>query len=163
MKKLCILILTLGFSLQSVVLAAGATSTRLQGTVNSVTDNSIAVSTAHGSQTAALAPKLRVLELTKSSLDKVHNNSFVGTTVVRQSDGTYKSTEVHIFADALRGTGEGFTKMNASGPRMMANATVHAPVNMMANSTVRTMSSSGNGKTISMTFQGGKINDARMT
>jgi hypothetical protein len=53
--------------------------------------------------------------------------------------------------------GEGFTKMNSTGTRMMANAAVHVPVNMMANSTVRAMSTSGAGKTISMTFPSHKI------
>jgi hypothetical protein len=87
----------------------------------------------------------------------VTNGSFIGTTVIPQADGTYKSTEVHLFAPALRGMGEGFTKMNSSGSRMMANSTVHAPANMMANSTIRSMSSNAGGKTISMTFSGRKI------
>jgi hypothetical protein len=132
-------------------------STRLQGTLVSVTASSIAVSTSHGNENATLGPKLRVLDLTKSSIDKVRNNTFIGTTVAPQPDGSYKSTEVHIFADSLRGMGEGFTKMNPSGSRMMANAAVHVPVNMMANSTVHAMSSSGNAKTISMTFPDRKI------
>ena len=74
-----------------------------------------------------------------------------------QPDGSYKSTEVHIFANSLRGMGEGFTKMNSTGSRMMANSTVHMPVNMMANSTVHNMMSSSGGKTISMNFPGQKI------
>lgn len=40
---------------------------------------------------------------------------------------------------------------------MMANAAVHVPVNMMANSTVHNVSASGGGKTISMTFPDRKI------
>jgi hypothetical protein len=132
-------------------------ATHLQGTVVSVTASSIIVSASNGNQIIALSPKLRVLDLSKSSLDKVQNNSFIGTTVVPQPDGTYKSTEVHIFAGSLRGMGEGFTKMNPSGSRMMANAAVHVPVNMMANSTVHGMSFSGTGKTILMMFPGRKI------
>lgn len=111
----------------------------------------------YGNQSAAIGSKLRVLDLKKSSLDQVQNNSFIGTTVVPQPDGSYKSTEVHVFAGTLRGMGEGFTKMNPSGSRMMADAAVQMPVNMMANSTVRSMSSNGGGKTISMTFPGRKI------
>ncbi|HLI96619.1 MAG TPA: hypothetical protein VKT72_11105 [Candidatus Baltobacteraceae bacterium] len=57
-----------------------------------------------------------MLDLTKSSLDNVKNDSFIGTTVVPQPDGTYTSTEVHIFAGALRGMREGFTKMNRTEP-----------------------------------------------
>lgn len=158
LKKLCLCLLAITLWAQTAVYAASPQSnTRLQATVVSVTASSISVSTSHGNQTVALSPKLRVLDLTKSSLDKVQNDSFIGTTVVPQPDGTYRSTEVHIFAGALRGMGEGFTKMNPTGSRMMANAAVHVPVNMMANSTVHTMTSGGNGKTISMTFPGHKI------
>jgi len=159
MKNLGLSFVAIALALQTTAPAAAPKpmSTRLQGTVVSVTASSVTVSTARGNQTAAFGPKLRVLELSKSSLDNVRNNSFIGTTVVPQPDGTYKSTEVHIFAPALRGMGEGFTKMNPSGSRMMANAAVHMHVNMMANSTVRSMSSSAGGKTISMTFPDRRI------
>lgn len=159
MKRLCISLAIIALALQAGALAAGSKpmSTRLQGTVVSATASSLTVSTSQGNQTVEFGPKVRVLDLSKSSLDKVQNNSFIGTTVVPQPDGTYKSTEVHIFAEPLRGMGEGFTKMNPTGTRMMANAAVHVPVNMMANSTVHTMSSSGAGKTISMTFPGHNI------
>lgn len=156
MKNLVFLALAAALVLPAT-LAAKPMSTRVQGTIVTVTSSSIVVSGSHGLQTVALAPKLRVLDLTKSSLDKVGNNSFIGTTVVPQPDGSYKSTEVHIFANALRGMGEGFTKMNPTGSRMMANASVHMPSSMMANATVHSMSSGGGGKTISMTFSGRKI------
>jgi hypothetical protein len=158
MKKFYVF-LTATLMLQSVAFAAApmSHSTRLQGTVTAIGSNSITVSTKSGTQTVAFDPKLRVLELTKSSLDKVRNNSFIGTTVVPQPDGSYKSTEVHVFAESLRGMGEGFTKMNPAGSRMMANAAVHMRVNMMANATVHNAMTSGSGKTISMSFPGKNI------
>lgn len=159
MKKFSLAVLAIAFALQSAAIAASpmSRSTRLQGTITAVGTNSITVATKSGTQTVAFDPKLRVLDLTKSSLDKVQNDSFIGTTVVPQSDGSYKSTEVHIFAEPLRGMGEGFTKMNPTGSRMMANAAVHMPVNMMANATVHNAMSNAAGKTISMTFPGKKI------
>jgi hypothetical protein len=159
MKKFCYSFAIVALALQAAAAAASPKpmSTRLEGTIAAVSASSVSVSTTHGTQTVALSPKLRVLDLSKSSLNNVRNDSFIGTTVVPQPDGSYKSTEVHVFAEPLRGMGEGFTKMNASGSRMMANAAVHMPVNMMANSTVRAISSNGTGKTISMTFPGRKI------
>ena len=153
------LFLALALLLQATAFAAPMPkSTRLQGTITAVTPKSITVSTSAGTQTVAFDPKLRVLDLEKSSIDKITNNSFIGTTVVPQPDGSYKSTEVHIFAGPLRGMGEGFTKMNSTGTRMMANSTVHAPVNMMANSAVQSASGTASGKTITMTFpKPGKI------
>ena len=156
MKKIVSLLMLLALT-GGIVAATVPKSTRFQGTVTAVSSNSISVATPHGSETVALNSHTRFLDLTKSSLEKVSNGSFIGTTVIPQPDGTYKSTEVHVFSDALRGMGEGFTKMNSSGSRMMANATVHTPVNMMANSTIRSIRSSGSGKMIAMTFPGRKI------
>lgn len=156
MKNYC-LVLALLLALQVAALAASMSNSRFQGTIVSVTSSSMTLTTSKGNQTIALDPRLRVLDLTKSSLDKVQNNSFIGTTVVPQSDGSYKSTEVHVFAESLRGMGEGFTKMNSTGTRMMANAAVRPQVNMMANSAVRSATSNGGGKTVSMAFPGRTI------
>lgn len=157
MRTLLIVASVLALTFEATTFAsAQSTSRRVQGIIISATASSVTVAAASGKQTIPIDPHARVLSLTKSSLDQVTDGSFIGTTVVPQPDGTYKSTEVHVFAPALRGMGEGFTKMNSSGSRMMANATVRVPVNMMANSTVHSVSANGGGKTISMTFSSGK-------
>jgi hypothetical protein len=133
-------------------------ATRLEGTIVSVTAMSIVVRTSSGQNTISLSPSTRFLGLSNSSLEKVTQGSFIGTTVVPQPDNTFVSTEVHIFAPALRGTGEGFTKMDSAGTHMMANSTVRTVArasHMMANSTVRTVGSSGGRKTITMAFPSG--------
>jgi hypothetical protein len=137
---------------------AQAASARVHATVVSLQSSSLVVSTPSGTtMTVTLAPGVRLLAVRKSSLEDVGPGSYIGTTVVPQPNGTYQSTEVHIFAPSLRGTGEGFTKMDPSGSKMMANSTVReAPEHMMANSTVRSASSSAGAKTISMVFPSGR-------
>lgn len=133
---------------------------RLNGTVVSAAANALILRTAQGDQTVALVPKTRFFVVSKSSLDKVTKDSFIGTTVVPQADNTYVSTEVHIFAPSLRGTGEGFTKMDSSGSHMMANSTVTTVSNhthMMANSSVKSVGSNGGQKSITMVFPTGTI------
>ena len=133
-------------------------TTRLEGTVVSATATSVVIKTSIGENTVSLARTTRFLGLTNSSLDKVTQGSFIGTTVVQQTDNTFVSTEVHIFAPSLRGTGEGFTKMDSGGTHMMANSTVRTVAqasHMMANSTVRTVGSSGGRKMITMVFASG--------
>jgi hypothetical protein len=133
-------------------------SMRLEGTIVSATATAIIIKTSSGNDTLSLARSTRLLSRSNSSLDKVTQGSFIGTTVVPQPDGTFVSTEVHIFAPSLRGTGEGFTKMDSNGSHMMANSTVRtvaAASHMMANSTVRTVGSSGGRKTITMVFPSG--------
>lgn len=129
----------------------------LRGTVASATPKAVVISTPSGMQTVDFGSKMHFFGIAASSLAHVTKDSFIGTTVVPQADGTYRSTEVHIFAPSLRGTGEGFTKMNRQGTRMMANAAVKSvarPSNMMANSTVRSVASRSGNKEITMVFDG---------
>jgi hypothetical protein len=153
------------YNLLALLLLSGAAAmaapmqglTALSGTLVSWGSSSVVIKTATGNRTVAVGPTTRFFALDKSSLANVGQGSFIGTTVVPQPNGTYKSTEVHIFAPSLRGTGEGFTKMDSGGNHMMANNTVQSVEmpKMMANSTVRTVGSNGPGKTITMTFPSG--------
>src|SRR5262245_46904170 len=54
-----------------------------------------------------LADEGKVVALVKASLADIKPNSFVGSTAMPQSDGTWKAVEVHIFPEEMRGTGEG--------------------------------------------------------
>ncbi len=129
----------------------------LSGTLVSTTASTLVIDTSSGRMTVSYDSKSRFFVVSKSSLNDVTDGSFIGTAVAPDPDGTFTSTEVHIFAPALRGTGEGFTQMGGSGQHMMANSTVRtvAAPNMMANSTVRTVGSTAAGKTITMTFPSG--------
>ena len=137
--------------------AASDPAVQISGTILSAGAKSLVIATPSGQKAALITSRTKLFGVDRSSLDKITQDSFIGTTVAPQPDGTYTSTEVHIFEPALRGTGEGFTKMNDSGHHMMANSTVRtvAQPHMMANSTVRTVGSSASGKTITMTFPSG--------
>lgn len=141
---------------------AGAASSspmaRISGTIVSMGGGMLTIASSSGRKTVKYDKGTRLFGVRSSSLDKVTAGSFIGTAVAPQPNGTYTSTEVHIFAPALRGTGEGFSKMNDSAHHMMANSTARtvAQPHMMANSTVRTAGTTGSGKTITMTFPSGK-------
>ena len=161
-----LVLIVAAFLVNAVPVAAATQSSpnavRLNGDIVSVTANSLVLKTATGPQTVQFIAKPRYFSVSKSSLDKVTQNSFIGTTVVPQSGNKYVSTEVHIFAPSLRGTGEGFTKMDSGGTHMMANAAVASVARptsrMMANSTVRSVGSNSGQKAITMVFPSGTIN-----
>ena len=48
-----------------------------------------------------------VITVEKGAMSDIKDNSFVGITAMAQPDGTIKAVEVHVFAEPLRGTGEG--------------------------------------------------------
>lgn len=140
-----------------VARSAESQQVSLSGTLVSASATTFVIATPAGRKSVSYSSKARFFAVSKSTLDKVVEGAFIGTTVAPQPDGTFTSTEVHIFAPSLRGTGEGFTQMGDSGKHMMANATVRtaAGPNMMANSTVRTVGAAAGGKTITMTFPSG--------
>lgn len=81
--------------------------TPVRGTLASVSDTALTVTTAAGAVTVAVAAPMHVYKRANSDLTHVNAKSFVGVTSVKQPDGSQVATEIHIFPEDLRGTGEG--------------------------------------------------------
>jgi len=103
-----------------------------------VTDNMLTVSSDSGEIKVAVDGPLKVFASGPSTLAQVKSNSFVGVTSVAQTDGTQRATEIHIFPEEMRGTGEGSRPM---GPRGGGNG----PPNTMTNGTVAGADANGGG------------------
>ncbi len=81
---------------------------RVRGTIEHVDGNTLAVKTRDGKAvTIRLAANAVVLGLVKASLADVKVGSYVGSAAMPQPDGSQKAIEVHIFPEAMRGTGDG--------------------------------------------------------
>ena len=69
-----------------------------------------------------------VVGVVKASMADIKENSFLGSAAMPQPDGTQKALEVHIFPEAMRGTGEGHRPLATAGQhhdqRRAAGATV---------------------------------------
>jgi hypothetical protein len=115
----------------------------LSGTIVSADAATLVIDTSSGRKSVSYNSKIRFFLVSRSALANVTAGSFIGTTVAPQPDGTFKSTEVHIFAPSLRGTGEGFRQMNDSGKRMMANSTVRAAHSTAIGTTITMIFPSG--------------------
>jgi hypothetical protein len=57
-----------------------------------------------------------------SDLAHVNSTSFVGVTSVKQPDGSKRATEIHIFPEELRGTGEGSYMLDQSQTKVSGNS-----------------------------------------
>ena len=64
----------------------------------------------------------------RKSLADVKQGVFVGITAMPQPDGTQKAVEIHIFPEALRGTGEGHRPWDLMPNSTMTNANVDSEV-----------------------------------
>jgi hypothetical protein len=71
-----------------------------------------------------MAEDVRVVGITKISLADIKVGSFIGTTTVPGTDGTPTALEVHVFPEAMRGTGEGSRPFDLKPNSTMTNATV---------------------------------------
>jgi hypothetical protein len=136
----------------------------LRGTVASINDTSVTVTTSSGSQVVHLVAPLHVYTRTKSDLSHVTPNAFVGITSVTQADGSQRATEIHIFPEALRGTGEGSRMMDTTGgsasPSRMTNGSVSTTTtgagsgSRMTNGSVTPTRGTG-GTSYTVTYEGG--------
>jgi len=65
-----------------------------------------------------------VVAIAKASLADIKPGQFVGATGMPQPDGSQKAIEVHIFPEAMRGTGEGHYPWDLQTDSTMTNANV---------------------------------------
>jgi hypothetical protein len=142
--------------------ASGGGGTPVRGTITTVTDTSLTVATATGSEQVRLVAPVHVYARAASDLAHVTPNAFVGITSMAQPDGSERATEIHIFPEALRGTGEGSRMMEQTAggaPSTMTNGSV-APSRMtngsvsgsrMTNGTVST----NGGTSYTIQYRGG--------
>jgi hypothetical protein len=71
-----------------------------------------------------LSPVNATAAKTESLIADIQDNSFVGITAMAQPDGTIKAVEVHVFAEPLRGIGEGHYPWDLTPDSTMTNAAV---------------------------------------
>src|SRR5262245_9941040 len=97
----------------------------IRGTVVGREGDQLRVTTATGAEVITLVPPLMVTGASRASLADIGPGTFLGTAARAQPDGTFRALEVHIFAESMRGTGEGHRPMEDPGTTM-TNASVDA-------------------------------------
>src|SRR4029453_16243634 len=99
--------------------------TRVRGTIEAVDGDVLAVKSRGGEDFRLhMTGDLRVVGITKISLSDIKVGSFIGTTTVPGSDGSQNAVEVHVFPEAMRGTGEGSRPYDLRPNSSMTNAAV---------------------------------------
>jgi len=101
----------------------------LRGTVVSVSANQLVLKSDTGTVTVRLTQPFHLYARAPSDLAHVKQSSFIGVTTVKQSDGTERATEIHVFPEELRGVGEGSRMMapdKSAAASRMTNGNVSA-------------------------------------
>jgi hypothetical protein len=118
----------------------------LRGTVDSVENNTLNYTTRAGAhQSIGLTDKTGIRLVSKTDIESIKSDSFIGSAATPQADGTLKALEVTVFEPSLKGSGEGhYGWQNADGS-----------TGTMTNGTVGTLSKA-NGRTLSVSYKGGE-------
>src|SRR5208282_1482693 len=79
-------------------------------------------------RTVRLGPKTRFVLVVPATLADVKPSTFIGVAALPGDGSELKATEVHIFPESMRGTGEGFRPFDLSPLSTMTNGTIAARV-----------------------------------
>ena len=122
----------------------------IRGTVTGIKDDTITVQAVKGgTENIKLAPDVAFFLVNKSDMKAVQPGKFVGITSVERG-GKRVAVEVHVFAETLRGLGEGHYPWDLdSNPNMMTNANI-AKLEEVGNDRVLKLNYSGGEQTISV-------------
>src|SRR5712691_4189487 len=102
---------------------------RVRGTIERVEGKTLVVKSRDGGEVKVVpADNAPVVGIVKASLSDIKPGSFVGVTGMPQADGSQKAVEVHIFPEAMRGTGEGHRQWDLQPQSTMTNASVEQTV-----------------------------------
>jgi hypothetical protein len=113
----------------TTALAQAPQAVRLRGVIEKVDGNKVTAKSDKGDPlTLNLADKMLVVAAVKASMADIKDGDFIGSGAMPQPDGSQKAIEVHIFAESMRGTGEGFRPWDGAPNSTMTNGTVGATV-----------------------------------
>ncbi len=116
---------------------------RIRGAVTAFDGHVLRVKTREGKALKLSVPAdARINVLSPLHMSDIKPGSFVGVTAVL-SAGALRALEVHVFPEAMRGTGEGHYDWDLAPGSTMTNANVDAIV------------TGNNGETLKLSYQGG--------
>src|SRR6266849_570774 len=129
-----------------VAWAQEAPPVRVRGTIEGVIDSAVyVVKTRDGAELKVTLPeKPQIAGIVKASLFDIKEGLFVGVTALPKPDGSLSALEVHIFPEAMRGTGEGHYPWDLRPQSTMTNANVEQIVTAV------------DGRTLTMKYKDGE-------
>jgi hypothetical protein len=102
---------------------------RLRGSIETVDGQTLTMKGRDGTVISMKLPEgVLIRGIEKKSVADVQQGSFVGITAMPQADGTQKAVEIHIFPEAMRGTGEGHRPWDLVPNSTMTNGNIDSSV-----------------------------------
>ncbi len=125
--------------------AAPLASARATIETMSADGSTLSVRTRAGEErTVHLGPKTRFILVVPATLADVKPGTFIGVAALPGEGAELKAMEVHIFPEAMRGTGEGFRPFDLAPKSSMTNGNISARVD------------AATGPRLTVTYKGGE-------
>jgi hypothetical protein len=125
--------------------APAAKVVRLRGDIVSLSGDTMKVHRNSGETVSVtLAPNVTLGAVKRIKLSDIKPGSFIGTAATTGVDGKMTATEVHVFDESARGTGEGHRAFDLGPNSTMTNANVDSVVQ------------STNGNVLQLSYKGGR-------
>jgi hypothetical protein len=119
----------LAMMVSGITTALAQDTARLRGTIERIDGSTYVIKARDGAELkVTLADNPQIAGVVKASLSEIKQGSFVGVTAMPQADGSQRALEVHIFPEAMRGTGEGHYPWDLRPQSTMTNANVEQVV-----------------------------------
>jgi Domain of unknown function (DUF5666) len=119
----------LAMLLLGIAAASAEDTVRVRGTIERIDGSIYVIKARDGAELkVTLADNPQIAGVVKASLSDIKQGSFVGVTAMPQADGSQSALEVHIFPEAMRGTGEGHYPWDLQPQSTMTNANVEQVV-----------------------------------
>lgn len=141
--------------------AFGQPAPIVRGDVASIAGNVLRLTSASGEKTTIRLPDdVRVNLRVPATLDDIKPKTYLGATSTPGPNGTLIASEVHIFPEGRRGTGEGHHPMETMPGSTMTNATVLRIAGRVprtrTHGTVSKAGAADNGRTLTLHYKGGE-------
>jgi hypothetical protein len=125
--------------------------TAIRGTVGFLKDGDLIVATPAGDVRVVVTDKTIIRGEVSIKFSEITSGMYVGTTATKQADGNFLASEVHVFSEDQRGTGEGHRPL-ASAPESGATMT-NANVEHVEDITVKDVK----GRLMTLKHKGGEV------
>jgi Domain of unknown function (DUF5666) len=115
--------------LTTVASAQQPPTVRIRGTIEAVDGSVLTVKSREGTDMkVSMTDNVQVTGVTKIAKSDIKTGSYIGVSAMPEPDGTQKALAIHVFPEAMRGTGEGFRPWDLRPNSTMTNATVDQKV-----------------------------------
>lgn len=126
-------------------IAAQEPPARVRGVIQALEGQTLVLATPDdGVVRLALTDMTGINGLEKRTLADIGDNTFVGTTAIKDRHGRWQATEIHIFPEAMRGAGEGHYAWDL-------------PDSTMTNGAATGVVAKGRGGTLNVRYAGGNV------